>query len=71
MEQKNFKQVGDKLAFNSQHADPIFTIIQETEHGYLYFQESKPFGPVNFVWKDNVIEEVQETEDVSPPKKEK
>ena len=58
MQRKNFKKIGDKLAFNTASADPIFIIIQEFDEGYLYFLETTPFGPINFVHRHLVEEEV-------------
>lgn len=66
---KYFKRIGDKLAFNSMDAEPIFLIIEEKENGYIYFQESKPFGELMFVLKNLVEEEeVQEEATEEPPK---
>ena len=60
MQRKSFKKIGNKLAFNTASADPIFMIIQELDEGYLYFLETTPFGPINFVHKELV--EVEEKE---------
>ena len=66
MQRKNFKKIGDKLAFNTASADPIFIIIQEFDEGYLYFLETTPFGPINFVHRHLVEEEKADSVDVSP-----
>ena len=66
MQRKNFKRIGDKLAFNTASADPIFIIIQEFDEGYLYFLETTPFGPINFVHRHLVEEEKEEVLDGSP-----
>ena len=64
MQRKNFKRIGDKLAFNTPQADPIFVILQEIDSGYMYIMESTPFGPVQFVNRGLVeegqVEEVEE-----------
>ena len=60
MQRKNFKKIGNKLAFNTASADPIFMILQELDEGYLYFLETTPFGPINFVHKHLVEEEKEE-----------
>ena len=66
MQRKNFKRIGNKLAFNTASADPIFMILQEFDEGYLYFLETTPFGPINFVHKHLVEEEKADSVDVSP-----
>ena len=66
MQRKNFKRIGNKLAFNTASADPIFIIIQEFDEGYLYFLETTPFGPINFVHRHLVEEEKADSVDGSP-----
>ena len=66
MQRKNFKKIGNKLAFNTASADPIFIIIQEFDEGYLYFLETTPFGPINFVYRHLVEEEKADSVDGSP-----
>lgn len=63
MQRKNFKKIGNKLAFNTQSADPIFIILQELDEGYFYFLETTPFGPVSFVHKHLVEEDENEKVD--------
>jgi len=63
MQAANFKKKDGHLSFNSQNAEPIFVILQELELGYLYFQETKPFGPVSFVWRESVIDEDEDVND--------
>lgn len=78
MQRKNFKKVDNKLAFNTPDADPQFLILQELDNGFLYVLESKPFGPVNFVYKelvniqedkDEETQETSETSDTNKPNK--
>ena len=59
MHRKNFKRIGDKLAFNTPQADPIFVVLQELETGYMYIMESTPFGPVQFVHR-NLVDEPED-----------
>ena len=66
MQRKNFKKIGNKLAFNTASADPIFMILQEFDEGYLYFLETTPFGPINFVHRHLVEEEKADYVDGSP-----
>ena len=66
MQRKNFKKIGNKLAFNTASADPIFMILQEFDEGYLYFLETTPFGPINFVHRHLVEEEKADSVDESP-----
>ena len=62
MQRKNFKRIGDKLAFNTPQADPIFVVLQELETGYMYIMESTPFGPVQFVHR-NLVDEPEEVKE--------
>jgi len=70
MQRKNFKKEGNYLAFNTPQADPIFLILQETDAGFMYIMESSPFGPVQFVHRNFVLEEEtnEDTETVSEKK---
>lgn len=64
MHRKNYKRIGDSLAFNTAEADPIFQIIMETELGYAYMLKTTPYGDLKFVWKELVAEpEVEENEE--------
>lgn len=66
MQRKNFKRIGNKLAFNTASAEPIFKIVQEVEDGYFYFLKTTPYGDVKFVWKELVAqpeEAVEETKE--------
>ena len=63
MEQKHFKKQGDRLGFNTLNADLIFVIVHENDYGYMYFQETKPFGPLNFVPKHLVNDLDQKAKD--------
>lgn len=57
MQRKSFKKTGNRLAFNTAAADPIFMILQELPEGYFYFLETTPFGAVNFVHRELVLDE--------------
>lgn len=67
-----FRREGNKLAFNSMDAEPIFDIIQEMEHGYMYFMSNKPFGELMFVHKDLVKEPDEDSAptQAAPPEEE-
>ena len=69
MQRKNFKRIGNKLAFNTASADPIFMILQEFDEGYLYFLETTPFGPINFVHR-HLVEEEEKADSVDGSPKE-
>lgn len=59
------------LGFNTPGAEPQFLILQELEDGFMYMLASKPFGPVNFVYRDlvNLPEEEEELPAEEPKKK--
>lgn len=65
---KQFKKVGDSLAFNGN--SPSFDIVQEVESGFFYFPKGVPQGGVNFIRKEavDVSEDtvVDTQEDVEP-----
>jgi len=62
MQRKTFKKIGDRLAFNSTSAEPIFLIVNETELGFMYLLETTPFGSVQFVHREAVNFDEDETE---------
>jgi len=57
---KVFKKTGDRLAYNTANSKPVFKILQTLTEGYVYIVEGRPFGPMNFVLKDAVVEEVED-----------
>lgn len=62
---KQFKKVGDSLAFNGN--SPSFDIVQEVESGFFYFPKGVPQGGVNFIRKEavDVSEDTETTEDTA------
>ena len=63
MQRKAFKKIGDRLAFNSSSAEPIFIILNESELGFMYLLETTPFGSVQFVHREAVNFEEDEVEE--------
>jgi len=66
MQRKTFKKIGERLAFNSSTAEPIFIILNETELGFMYLLESTPFGSVQFVHRDSVNFDEDEVAEETP-----
>lgn len=67
MQRPPLKKMGEYLGFNSANSEPIFLILEEKELGYVYYQATKPFGPLNFALKESV--QVDEEEPVEEEKK--